>query len=479
MQVYYGTSQNGHLVPRTFDCVQCGRSLDMDEMVLLPGDGVEESEAAVVRTSPWLRGNLRIPSRWFRTVGWSYVQPTELMAGTTPDSSVLSAIWFVVLTQLIILGFGIFLPFGVLVAISAASGGPVMGTGFSGLGMTALFMMGGVVAALVLSTVWGLLTHLTLLMTGGAAHPLPRTLTAVYMSSGTLAVQGVPCVGPYCLGYVVVIWWVISAILMVMRGQRVSGLRASLAVLWPPLLAFLTTVGIYLYFISNAIGLAIGGPNQSTLMASERSFDEVQDSLSIYLRNNDGRYPDSIVDIYASRAAASPGRRPGLFDFGIVQNGGGHRVEITPGLSLQDLHRNTGIPLEEVIRELRDGQEYHPGPGGRSVIRSNTFVYCPPRFPPRLQESDVIGFEETPLVFFSFSSYPGGVFDEDLEPLIGLHSCDIKEQLDSRFLTRDECSEWLDERDALRSRIGLPPIKDAGMAAYDRAREMAGMEEGG
>ena len=311
MQAYYGTSQEGHLVPRTFDCVQCGRHLDMDEMVLLPGDGVGDSEAAVVRTSPWLRDKLRLHSRWFRTVGWSYVKPAELMAGTAPESSVLSAIWFLVLTQLIILVFGIFVPFGVLIAISAASGGPITGTVYSGLGVTALFIAGGVVAVLVFSTIWGLLTHLTLLMTGGAAHPLSRTLSAVYMSSGTLAIQGVPCVGPYCLGYVVVIWWIISAILMVMRGQRVSGLRASLAVLWPPLLAFLTTVGIYLYFISNAITMAMAAGNPTTLMASEPSFDEVQDRLTIYLLNGDGRYPDSIIDIYAAAAAAQPGRRPG------------------------------------------------------------------------------------------------------------------------------------------------------------------------
>ena len=39
-QDYYGTGPVGHLVPVEFDCVRCHRRVHMDQMVLLPTEGV-------------------------------------------------------------------------------------------------------------------------------------------------------------------------------------------------------------------------------------------------------------------------------------------------------------------------------------------------------------------------------------------------------------------------------------------------------
>ena len=39
-QSYYGTGQRGHLVPVEFDCAACGRHIHMDDMALLPTEGV-------------------------------------------------------------------------------------------------------------------------------------------------------------------------------------------------------------------------------------------------------------------------------------------------------------------------------------------------------------------------------------------------------------------------------------------------------
>ena len=41
-QAYYGTGANGHISPRTFACVSCAKVIDMDEMVLLPAEGVKD-----------------------------------------------------------------------------------------------------------------------------------------------------------------------------------------------------------------------------------------------------------------------------------------------------------------------------------------------------------------------------------------------------------------------------------------------------
>ena len=43
-QAYYGTSSQGHLRPIEFDCVSCGRHIHMDEMVMMPTDGVDEEQ---------------------------------------------------------------------------------------------------------------------------------------------------------------------------------------------------------------------------------------------------------------------------------------------------------------------------------------------------------------------------------------------------------------------------------------------------
>ena len=40
-QAYYGTGPKGHLEPDRFDCVQCGKSITMDEMLLLPVEGLQ------------------------------------------------------------------------------------------------------------------------------------------------------------------------------------------------------------------------------------------------------------------------------------------------------------------------------------------------------------------------------------------------------------------------------------------------------
>ena len=69
-QQYYGTSYKGHLRPNEFDCVECGRHLEMDEMTLLPAEGWDEHSVGSA-TSPWVRPNKGLIKRWFCTVGWS------------------------------------------------------------------------------------------------------------------------------------------------------------------------------------------------------------------------------------------------------------------------------------------------------------------------------------------------------------------------------------------------------------------------
>jgi hypothetical protein len=79
-QHYYGTSPSGHLTPRTFTCVSCQAPIDMDEMVLLPTEGLSEEQTRRAN-NPWLTGEGSFLQRWMRTVGWAMTRPGQLIEG--------------------------------------------------------------------------------------------------------------------------------------------------------------------------------------------------------------------------------------------------------------------------------------------------------------------------------------------------------------------------------------------------------------
>lgn len=115
-QPYFGTDQKGHLVPRAFDCVQCGRHIDMDQMVLRPGEGVREEQTQQDR-NPWLeRRKVGWWKGWIKTVGLSLGIPTRLMRAT-PHGRIGEAWLFAVVSNLIyyVLGMSfLFLVFAVV-----------------------------------------------------------------------------------------------------------------------------------------------------------------------------------------------------------------------------------------------------------------------------------------------------------------------------------------------------------------------------
>lgn len=221
-QDYYGTAANGHLVPSTFDCVRCHRRIDMDEMVLLPAEGVEEEET-LVEELPWLvRERRGFIKSWFSTIGMALIRPGRVMQLAPVESSTGSAWWFAIVTNVVVL-FLSFIPLMIFpfVAIGRAGG---FVAGFlpccAGLGVSIVL---GIAA-------WGLLTHGALLITGKVSHTIERTYQGICFSSGANIASAVPCLG-YYLGWV---WWLVSAVMMVKEGQQVSGLRAAVAVLTLP-----------------------------------------------------------------------------------------------------------------------------------------------------------------------------------------------------------------------------------------------------
>ena len=217
-QAYYGTDARGHLEPSAFACVTCGRHLSMDDMVLLPAEGLEEpqTQAAVNR---WLERHRtgRFKS-WCSTIGQSLISPGQLMKGTPVESSMKQAWWFLTVTIVATMAVSFIpaacltvgFPFMFSASGSAPAGGPGPGV-LAGImtGMTVVTLVVVISLTLLFVLVWGLATH-GILNIGGRGHEtVRRTFQALCYSSGAYVPSVIPCLG----GYVGPIWWVVSAVL--------------------------------------------------------------------------------------------------------------------------------------------------------------------------------------------------------------------------------------------------------------------------
>ena len=297
MQVYYGTGANGHLVPPEFDCVTCGRRLHMDEMILRPLSGPEVQTQP--ERVPWLdpgRGWMR---RWLATVGWALVRPVTLMRAA-PLRSLWPSVGFAAISTGVVqvLALTPILLFPLMIGIMAAGAGPgggaAVGAMSAGLG---IFSLATLLAQGVFLLAWGLLAHALLRLTGETRAGAARTFQALCFSSGANIVSATPCIGMY-FGW---IWWLVSAVLMVREGQRVSGARASLAVLTLPVLAVLGVIGAYTWLLVSVLPTVASSAGPS---ASDRT-QWVTHGIIQHATMGTGRGPSHAIQLVESGAVSS------------------------------------------------------------------------------------------------------------------------------------------------------------------------------
>ena len=240
-QSYYGTGEQGHLVPRRFTCVSCGSVVDMDEMVLRPTAGLEEEQTAVDKM-PWLeRAKIGRVRAWFATIGMALIKPGRLIR-TVPVGQDSASPWgFALLTNLLVYlaALSVFMIIPLIALMSVGRPGAFGACGFIG-GMLASIAV-TLIALVIHLCLWGLITHALLCLTGRTAHTMARTFQALGFSTGANVFSAIPCFGLY-FGW---IWWVVSAVIMVREGQQVSGGRAALAVLAWPVLLIVGLIGLY------------------------------------------------------------------------------------------------------------------------------------------------------------------------------------------------------------------------------------------
>ena len=241
-QDYYGDGEGGHLRPQEFDCAQCGRHIHEDDCILLPAVG--GMDAKVFNRSPWFDQSRGFIRRWLGTVGWSMARPVDLVRQLPSGDGLFgSAMAFAGTTFGLI--FLCSLPVFLMMALPnilptpGGGGGLQMGQALSMVGMSILGPMVMLVAVLV----QGVLGHGCLIISGGAPHPIGRTILVVSFASGPMVVNGVPCIGG-CLTPFTLIWALVISILMLQVAQGISGGRAVFAMLLPGLLGLLLIIAV-------------------------------------------------------------------------------------------------------------------------------------------------------------------------------------------------------------------------------------------
>ncbi|MGD9689183.1 MAG: hypothetical protein AB7K52_00460 [Phycisphaerales bacterium] len=228
-QVYYGTAANGHLVPPAFTCVQCGNGVQMDEMILLPAAGTPE-EQTLADTLPWTaRRGRRIPA-WFRTALIAMFQPVRLGRLLPAEGGLRGAATFSLIAQAIapLFGIGGILLVIFLVTLFGPGPGPGRGGGLTAAGGLFVAMVAMVVSNYMFIGLWSVLAHALLRVTGPCRGHFAHTLSTLLYTSTACVIAGVPCLGLY-LYPIALLWWGITASIMLAGVHRVPTWRAALA----------------------------------------------------------------------------------------------------------------------------------------------------------------------------------------------------------------------------------------------------------
>jgi hypothetical protein len=283
---YYGTSRRGHLEPSEFECTVCHHVVAMDDMVLQPAPGFTDAQTDPAR-NPWLE---RHRHSWLRSLWdttWQSIRdPGSLVRGLDEKTPSWPAWWYMFLINVVVL-VGIVLPVTVLTMLFAYGMGGLpspaalfaaMGGGFAAV------MIGSLVVTVMFVAVWGPITQGLLRIGGGRPQfGVKRTFDALCYSSGTYISSIIPCIG-WNLGW---IWWLVAAVIMVRDVQRVSGLRATLAVLAWPGFALVGSIALYVAWVGYSMTQVMTIQQTRSTAAAQTETSLVAGALVAYAAVND------------------------------------------------------------------------------------------------------------------------------------------------------------------------------------------------
>jgi hypothetical protein len=273
MQTYYGTSEQGHLVPFSFPCVRCSASLCMDDMILLPAEGVADEHT---RTGiAWLEPHHGFLKRWWSTFAMAAFSPRLFARALPQDAGVGRALSFALLTNaaFFLVAFGF-----IFLIISLRS----LTRGFGGDGAQGLLALIIVPLCMVaLLSLWALVAHGILRATGEVHRTMRHTLMCFCYASAANVLTAVPCLGVYMIPFSMV-WWTIVAALMLAVVHRVSGGRAAIAALAAPLLVTLAAIAFGVMVVVPGIQGAISQVNSVAATSADAAVNSAASALRDY-----------------------------------------------------------------------------------------------------------------------------------------------------------------------------------------------------
>ena len=249
---YAGSDEQGLPVPRAFICSQCSQPIDLNQMRALPQPNTDGSDA-MDDVHPWSeRFRLGYWRAFWRSVGQSMSNPSRVGRTLPERTNLRSALFFSLLCATVGIAFATS-PFVFLFGISSAQFS-------SGLEYALIFLakflgiiLGSALFGQIFFVLWGSCAHAILRMSGGVCRPLNSSLSATLFCTGPFLISAVPCCGFY-ISVISLIWMAVAMIYAFASLHKVSGLRASIAVL-TPILALLAgtvlTVAVMIYVSPN------------------------------------------------------------------------------------------------------------------------------------------------------------------------------------------------------------------------------------
>lgn len=436
-QQYFGTDEHGHLVPRTFTCVSCSNRINMDEMILLPAEGVDE-RLTVRELNPWLDRHQRgVLNRWFATIGRSMTAPTRLIQSTPAESSTGKAFGFAMIN--IVLTFVVAIA-TLWVYFSLMPMGPV---GLGALTFFGLFLGVGFGIQVAWLMLWMLLTHGLLRIMGRLPGGMRATCRCMWYSSGPYMLAAVPCVGVNVLIFPAVIWWGVCAAIMLSKEHKIGGLRATIATFGPALVIGFAVVVSFVAWARSTATFTMASAAAYTSMQQARA-----NSMSMALwnfKNINNSYPVHGAELIdggiVSGAEFSLSTDPLAADAIAVGATTMGKLELAqPGARKQVLQQvGAAMPVDVIAHRVGDYVfTYHqlpsaPDPG------LWLFIADEPPPPPNAPISTTNASPATPSVPLCFVGLPNGRITQ---------------------FPKTSLSTALQKQNALRATFNLPPLPD-------------------
>ncbi len=235
-------------LPSTDDqaqCLNCNAVMTVTDMSVIPmGDGPIHAEFGRYEPAPWIkRKQIGFWRAWWQTCVMALFDPQQLGKRIPQTHGFGDAYKFTTLT--IFLSMVSTAVVGLVLVLLANSGmnqGPTAVQHWNQQVFAQLIQpFFSVLIPLFIVAIYAGPAHLLLRITGGCRKTFQTTANSFLYGQGTMIIGIIPL--STCSSGVGSIWALVSTILILTASQRISGLRATMAVLLPLILLFMCCLG--------------------------------------------------------------------------------------------------------------------------------------------------------------------------------------------------------------------------------------------